>query len=212
MVKKIKKTTIENEIREKIDVTKLSLNKLKAAFPFFIDLPLTPRQIRFVVAYSETNFKSREAYKIAGYKSTRPEVIDVNVCNLLKKKHVNEALKKYIEARLGDTRKTLDQKLIDTIYKRAFYDATMFVNDDGSFKGFDQIPDEWKCVVDGIEEKYYGKDAQKCSTHLKLADKDKALQHLVKYTNIIKDDSNFNLNISKEAEEKLKDIFNKGRK
>lgn len=211
MEKKDKKDNYFDNIREKIDVRKFSVMKLKKYFPFFEELKLTPKQIKFIVAYAESDFKTREAFRAAGYKAKNENTMDALISQTLRIVKVNEGLRKYIDARLGDTKKTLDQKLIDTLYRRAFYDSGIFFNEKGRVLPLDEIPAEWRCCIDGVERKFYGKDADTEVVVYKMADKEKSLNHLIKFMNIIKDDNNFHLHMSKETEDKLKDIFDRGR-
>jgi len=68
-------------------------------------------------------------------------------------------------------------RVTSMLWERAFYDPALFYNPDGSpaFHSWDEIPPHLRCVVDGIETKAYGKEAERITT-LKMADRMQALK------------------------------------
>lgn len=203
--KTIKKTP--NPIPDK----PVSTVKLRKTFPFFKELKLNTRQIRFVFYYVELNFNSVEAYKRAGYHAKNENSLRATVCEILKNPNMREGIRRYITDSLELCKDTLDKSLIDTFYRRAFYDIAMFYNENGTIKKLKDIPEDWRCVIDGKEDKYYGKEAEIKVETYKLADKEKSLDRLCKYIDLIKADAGITFNLSKETEDKLNNIFNKGK-
>jgi hypothetical protein len=96
---------------------------------------------------------------------------------------------------------------------QAFYDPTMFFNPDGTvrFQSWDEIPERFRHCIEGMEVKYYGKDADKRVIMLKLVNREKAQMQLAKYIQMIKDVPAVQvIPLGKETEDKLVDIFRKG--
>jgi len=158
----------------------------------------------FVHYYCENGFNALQAYRSA-YSAPGKEIPADQTAGtlghlLLKNIQVQEGIHTYLESILAPSRTILEKQIFDTLWKRAFYDPSMFLDLDGEVRTIDDpetgiaraiefkdIPEEWRCVIDGIEKKYFGKDAVVYSIVLKLADRDKALDKLDKYIGMTKD-------------------------
>lgn len=90
--------------------------------------------------------------------------------NLIRERHCN--------ALLFDTKQTY----IEQLKIRATYDISFFLTPKGEMKikTWEEVPEKYRCVIDGIEEKRYGKDGDQCTVVLKLADREKAMKELAK--------------------------------
>jgi hypothetical protein len=164
-------------------IKKRNKEPLKKTFHLFDDLDLKPRQKLFVAYYCANHFNAYEAYIKAGYNTTTEGSAQASASILLRNPKIVEAMSRYIKDILAPCKSELEKRIYDVWFKRAFYDVKMFINDDGSpaFAGWDEIPEEWRVVVDGIETKAYGKDASVEKIVIKLANKENALDKLDKY-------------------------------
>jgi hypothetical protein len=172
------------------------------------------KELLFAIEYFTNGFNATEAYKkTIARKGAKQSTCEVNACYTLKNTKVQQTVRKMVDAWIGEKKETFEKKIIDQLTKRSFYDPLMFVNIDGTmkFKSEDDIPKEWRCCIDSIERKYYGKDAEKYVIVLKLADRDKARTELAKYIELYKGSDSIQLNLGEETINKLDEIFGGGK-
>jgi len=143
---------------------------------------ITAREKRFVQAYCAANFNGTRAaleinpaYSVASASSW--------ASNRLKSPRVQEYLRSHLEDVLGPYRETLQYQLMDTYFRRAFYNVADFVDENG-------------CLAKPLAE--YGKDAvvidqivrketkDSVYTQVQLADRDKALEALSRIIELVK--------------------------
>ena len=191
---------IKNDIGKDL-YTKLKKEKVKLS------------HIKFIAEYLNNGMKPSEAY--LKYVATKPDTTKSTAytegCNLLKKPKIREAIRIVITDWLEEKRGKLERELIDTLYRRAFYDISIFQNENGEFKEIEDVPVEWRCCVDGVEKKYYGKDATTSVIILKLADRDRAIDKLDKYIQMTKELS-VDVGLTKDTVESLDKIFNQNKR
>lgn len=173
---------------------------------------LTPKQIKFIAIYLTNGHNGVRAVKEAGYNFKNYNVCGVEANKLLKKPKINAAIKGVFDKWLDEKKTKLNKEIVDVLYKRAFYDITIFQTSLGKWKKLEDIPKEWRCCIDGVEEKYYGKDAAQRSVILKMANKDIALDKLDKFTGLTRDEDDGKIGLTKDTEELLKNIFESRRK
>ena len=154
------------------------------------NLGLTDKQVAFVVNYCNNGYNRRQAYLDAGY-SNNPSVVKVEAHNIVNKPKVREAIKIYMNSILDPIKDKLEHEIVNVYMKRAFYDISTFIDgyrSDGSlqWKALDKVPKEWRCVIDGVVEKRYGKEGDVAVLELNLCNRDKALERLDKYIAMIK--------------------------
>jgi hypothetical protein len=119
----------------------------------------------------------------------------------------------------------LPQILLEQLYAQATYDPGMFIdkNGDPKFKDWDEIPENYRCCVEGIETNWHGKDADRKSVKIKLVDREKArkyltklcpsifvpekLEHVIK--TIDKEGKEVGIDYSKMSEEELRTLYKK---
>ena len=142
------------------------------------ELDLRPKELDFVFQYCTNGFDEKLARDKAGYSKS-----------IFTKEHVKKAIAIYMNAILAQKKPEVLDKVINVLYKRAFYDPFMFYDTDGQpkFSSLEEIDEEWRVVVDGIEQKYWGKDSETSSVVLKLADRNKAIQELTKILELSKE-------------------------
>jgi hypothetical protein len=204
--KEIIKINNNNNIDE---IESVSLSISKKIVPEWKKLKLKAKDIKFLTHYINNGFNQTDAYiKAFPGKDLKRNVARVMGHRLLTKVNVKRAFllwkTEYIEA----TKPMLEPALLNQLKKRAFYDVTKFFNDNGKMKKLSEIDEEWRCCIDGIERKFYGKDADVSVVVLKLADKDKSMDRLEKYINMIEEKGNdINLNISGETKINLLNVL-----
>jgi len=142
------------------------------------DLNLLPKHRIFTMEYCTNGFDKKKALSASGYKAG-----NTAASTILNNSNVQDAIKRYVDLVLGEGKIKLKKEIYDIWYKRAFYDPLMFYDVDGEPKitSLKDIPQEYRCVVDGVNKRYYGKDASRHVIELKLADREKALAWLDKY-------------------------------
>lgn len=192
------------------EIYNISNAELKKITKYLDDLDLTDRQRKFSYFYVNNDFKGADAARKAGCKHSSKKTTEAAAmacqASLLKSiTKVKEAINRIIDNQLRDFNE-IRKRLNDYWWKRASYDIATFIDDDGEFKALKQIPKAWRCCVDGVEKKYYGKDAHVKVVVAKLADRDKAMEKLDRLINMTgnkEDDSN------KLTDETMKNLMNK---
>ena len=96
--------------------------------------------------------------------------------------YIQEAISKIEAEHLRQVKLTIPKSLMNQLVVQATYDPSMFFNPDGSvaFNEWDEIPEEYRCCVEGIETKAYGRDGTTLLTTIKLVDREKARKYLLK--------------------------------
>lgn len=171
----------------------------------FSDLNLTPREYKFIVLYCTNGFNGIEAAEEAGYKGSKKTLKGI-AFNLLKSPDIIEALKRYIDAALSPYKVRLQYEVLEIYYKRATYTLDLFYNNNGSVKPIDEIDEEWRCVIDGVEKKYYANGAIS-ETVYTLPNRDTALQTLLKIVAGGTPEERGTGGLTQEVQDRLKGIF-----
>lgn len=172
------------------------------------------RHILFLAEYMSNGMNGSEAYikhiarKNASEASRKS--CGVHASAILAKPEILEAIKEIFDIWLAEKKVKLEKEIIAVQYARAFYDPTMFVDADGQarIKDVNKIPEKWRPAIDGIEAKYYGKDADRKVVVFKLADRTKALQELSKYIQLYQDSLGLKVDMGEDTIGKLQEIFN----
>ncbi len=171
---------------------------------------LNPKYIMFVANYITNGFNGTEAYmKSVARKGTKPGGVTQDVNRLLENPSIKQAIQIVIDEWLGEKKLKLEKQIIETLTARAFYDINMFIHQDGSpkFSKIEDVPEQWRCVIDGIESKAYGKDANVVKIVLKLADRERAIEKLSKYIELYKESEKQELLMTDETAKRLASIF-----
>jgi hypothetical protein len=94
------------------------------------------------------------------------------------RKIVNRIERRYMK----EIKKYLPQSMLEQLVIQATYDPSMFFTPEGkvAFDDWEAIPAKYRCCVEGIEQKAYGKDADVTITTIKLVDREKARKYLLK--------------------------------
>ena len=150
------------------------------------EIGLTRKQVLFLANYISNGFNAGKAYLEVPGRNAKISTAYVAGCNTLKRPKIQKAFEYWKDLSIDELKGKIEPVIADQYFKRATYDITTFQNDDGTFKALKEIPAEWRCCIDGTEQKYYGKEANVCVVISKLADRDKAMKELSNYVEMIK--------------------------
>lgn len=152
--------------------------------------PQTSRDIlekreAFVRGYIQNDFKNAAGVYEKVYGCTAKSAI-VSASKLLKDTNIQAMLASELSAVLKEKRIPLEKRILDTWMVRAFYDVSDVVGEDGALvKTMADLKKEGlSVVIDGIDVKP-DKDGGEHYVY-KLADRDKALDMLQKYIQMIR--------------------------
>lgn len=107
--------------------------------------------------------------------------VPVTARELMKRVYIQEAISRINKVIEAELKQNLPVGLLQQLIIQATYDPSMFIAVTGKpkFESWDEIPQEYRCCVEGIETRAYGKDANVTKTVLKLIDRDKARKILI---------------------------------
>jgi hypothetical protein len=172
----------------------------------FDGLDLDPKDFLFVASYCSNGFKSGDAARVAGWKGKTQGDFSAHGYRLLKKESINLAIKRFIDSIIKPFKDKLEYEVLEAYYKRATYRISDFFNSNGTVKPLSEIPEEFICCIDGIEKKYFGKDADRSVVTYQLPNRDNALMMLYKFATGVE---GIDPKTPTEARENLRNIFQK---
>jgi len=123
------------------------------------DLKLKPREIRFVAVFCLT-WDQKKAFIAAGYTASTENTLYANSTRMISNDRISTAIQRYISKAIEPYKDRLNLMLLEVWYRRAFYNIEIFYNSDGTRKDLNEIPEEWRICIDGIEKKRYGKSPE----------------------------------------------------
>lgn len=174
-------------VNENKEIIKIGI--AKKLIPEWKQLGLKLKEIKFLAEYINVGNKTEAYVRSFAKKGTKRSVAATEACRVFKRPHVSKAYQLWKENYLDVIKLELEPNIINVLLRRAFFDVNIFFNDDGSAKKVSEIPEEWRCVIDGLEKKYYGRMADVSVDIFKLADRDKAITKLQEYIGMKKDDT-----------------------
>jgi phage terminase small subunit len=188
--------------------TDLTLPIAKKLLPVDVDdLNLTLRDYKFIAEYCTNGFKGMEAALSAGFKGDK-RTLQSTAWALLKKPQIIEALKRFINTVIEPYKTRLEYEILDRYYRRATYTVDIFYDKNGEVLPLDEIDKEWLPVIDGVERKFYGKDASEEIVTYQLPNRDTALQMLAKLAMGVDPNSDKLNQLPQETRSRLQQIFN----
>lgn len=189
---------------------KISLEYAKLILPDINKLNLTQDEIKFVASYCLNGFKKEKAILSTNYKSlttTKKRLIKAET--LLKKEKINDAIKLYIVYILEPYKEKYNFQLLQTYSRRAFYDVTIFYDDEGypyPIKYIKENFPEWVCVIDNYKRLPSQSIADEKRYEYTFANRDQALRQLNIILNGDEEESGKS-GLSKESRDILEGIF-----
>lgn len=166
---------------------------------------LSDEELAFICEMVSNGCDKVKAYS-AIYSDGKEKITETQyrkIGSILRKEEVKQLLRRGIQKRMSESLDNLDSRLLDTYITRAFYDMKDFVYDDGEPKPLSDIPENLRCVIDGVEKKYYGKDAEAYTVTYKYANRDQALKVLSEFMHMVRPTSE--VTVTSTVEENAED-------
>ena len=185
-------------------------------FPGWKDAGATLPEVYFAVEYLSNHFDPAQAYRTV-FPAEPPKRSAVCGQAYLRRPTVQKILGEYTRAWLRGRVAFLEKEVMDTTLARALYDPAMFLNPDGSpaFTDWNDVPEAYRRCIEGIDVKFWGKDADKQTVTFTLANRSEALGQLMKLLSCIKqgmDSEHAGSGFTNETELMLSTLFAQGRK
>jgi phage terminase small subunit len=150
------------------------------------DKELTAKHKAFCNEYLTNGFNGTHAAIKAGYTES---CATSTASEILTYPNVKEYIRITLDSVVGTMKDVLEKRIIETYYKRAFYDIAQFMNSDGEINIDDINEAGFGCIIDGVKKAKTvttGENFDKVESAVyELADRDKALAQLTKYMNLI---------------------------
>ena len=169
------------------------------------DLSLTMAELRFVREVCTRGFDYGKAHEVAGYVASSPTEHMLEGRKIASKPEVAEAINRFIDIAIGPYVKTLQYEALGVLRGMATWKPQDFYNDDGSVKPLDEIPEEKLYAIEGMVDKFYGKDAQRKVRELKLSDRRQAWNMLL---SLKKEYFSDDKKVAPDKDNKLRKILN----
>jgi len=161
-----------------------------------------------VAAYCTNGFRAVEALRASGYSTPNKLTMNSWAYRILKMPNVVQAIRIFVDGVLEPYRAGLELQVFDLYYKRAMYTVDLFFKSNGDVKPLDQIPKEWMVVIDRVIKRTFPtKEGPVDSVEYILADRDTALQTLLKFVAKFTGDFGDSNALPGETQSKLQAIF-----
>jgi ribosomal protein S8 len=158
------------------------IGKLQANSVWFKNLE--PEYQAYVAEYCLNGFDSKMAAKAAKIKKIHEVVASEAVQN---------AIKEFMQYVLADKADKLESKIIDVLWRRAFYDPFEFVDEEGQPRfdvtNYKEVLGANAVVVEGIKRMVHPKNQDNVWMIVDLADRTRALKELSSYIGLVKEDT-----------------------
>jgi phage terminase small subunit len=147
---------------------------------------MTKAQKNFVNYYIEADFRNAAAAYIRAYPQASEETARRNASRLLTNADIQEYMGAVIAEVLRRDKIPLEKRILDTWLKRAFYDPAEIVDGRGALlHSLDELSRRGLSVcVESIETRINAQGAE--TIKVKLADRDRALEMLQQYIQMVK--------------------------
>jgi phage terminase small subunit len=174
---------------------------------------MTKARKNFVNYYIEQDFKNAAAAYQRAYPQASEESARREASRLLTNVDIQEYMGTVIAGVLRRDKIPLEKRILDTWLKRAFYDPAEIVDGKGALLcPLEELSRQGLSIcVEGIENRINAQGVE--IIKVKLADRDKALEMLQQYIQMVKPQKQeIEINtISDEARRRLEVIFNAGK-
>lgn len=145
---------------------------------------LIPEYQAYVAEYCLNGFDSKQAAKATKIK---------NISEVAASEAVQEAIKEFMTYVLADKADKLESKIVDVLWRRAFYDPFEFVDEEGQprfdVSNYKEVLGANSVVVEGIKRMVHPKNQDNVWMIVDLADRTKALKELSSYIGLVREDS-----------------------
>lgn len=162
---------------------------------------LKPQQQQFVAEYCLNGFSATDAAKEVGAKSS---------ARFMQSDLVNEAIKEFMAFVLADKADKLESKIVDILWRRAFYDIMEFIDEEGQprfdVNNYKEVLGPNAVVIENIKRMVHPKNEDHVWMEITFADRTKALKELSNYIGLAREDSGVpssfvvNLNLNEDTD------------
>lgn len=195
------KETTKQQIKDLVGKP-VSLTQARKIVPNWRHLKIQARYLKFAAEWLLNGHNATDAYmRHCAAPGTMRSSATVEASRVLARTEVQQAIKFVLEESIGKIKADLEDKILNTLWRRAFYDPAQFLTTDGEpkFNHLEDVPEEWRCCIEGIESQYFGKDADQKVIKIKLADRDKAMDRLAKYIDLFRERDAKKIDLGKES-------------
>ena len=196
---------------------KLKNVEIRKLTPYLNDMVLTHKQRAFIWYYVHNGNDKYEAVVNAGYStsykgSKKRTVMLTQAHQLLYLPKIQEAIKRVIDHEIKISVDMLEYNIFKILMTIVNMDILDYLNEDGTVKKkLTDIPKQIRKLIKKTEVKYYGREAEVKVLTLEFLGKEWAMEKLMKYINMIKDDPTTINFISEEMRVNLLNILSGGR-
>lgn len=145
----------------------------------------------FLESYFRNGFKGEKAFEETWPNSPNRTVpIKAAVVeSILNQPRILKALKLLTEYHMQERKITYAPRILEVLEAQAFYDPFDIINSEGELRvSLDELPHHLRVCVVGVETKWFGKDAHRSQTVVKLVDRGQALDKLARYIALLAND------------------------
>ena len=162
---------------------------------------LKPQQQQFVAEYCLNGFSASDAAKAVGAGSS---------AKFMGSDVINEAIREFMGFVLADRADKLENKIVDVLWRRAFYDPMDFIDEDGqprfNVSNYKEVLGPNVVVIENIKKNVHYKEPDLVWYEITLADRTRALKELSNYIGLTREESgsasSFIVNLHMNEEEK----------
>ena len=190
-------------------------------FPDWKKMGATLREVHFAAEYLTNGFNAVKAWTVATgdvFKKIHYQVAANRGSDMLRNPRVQQLIGDYTTAWLRGKAYELEHNVLETLEAMAFSDISMFLNPDGTpkFKNWDEIPPTLRRCIDGMERKFYGRDANRSVLNITLAKRSDALKAIANYVALMRNgplaENSNAMKMSADTELLLNSVLSSGRK
>ena len=147
---------------------------------------MTKAQKNFIAYYIEQDFKNATAAYLRAYPGASEESARREASRLLTKVDIQEYLASTLEAIIRWEKIPLERRILDYWTRRAFYDPSEIIDGKGALaRPLEELSRRGHTVcIEGIETRINAQGGE--TVKVKLADREKALEMLQQYVQMIK--------------------------
>lgn len=206
----------EMSARKRKDVIQESMGIYR---PIIQKYDLKPKEALFALEWIRTGFNVQAAYEVIRDKRKKLKTSTYDLAHMYIRQHpgVVKAAKEILELIIDEYKPQIKKEMIDRWWIMATYDLTDFFDASGVFKykpDLSDMPEEKRRVFGviwkGAKRTAHGQKADVILSTHDFVDREKAMEKLSKWTDLLSPDitvNNTQFNISFEAEENIKNIL-----
>lgn len=186
-------------------------------FPDWDEVGADAKEAAFAAQYILHDFDEAEAYMAVDTRVVKATALKYGR-QYLNRPSVQALLKGYMSAWLQGRTFKIEHEIVETLEALAFFDPGTLVTPTGEprFDSWDEVPPVLRRCVSQIEARFSGRDGERQSVKLTLADRASAISALARYLSMARNgaqsDPSSSAAVGPDGELLLASIFENGRK